>query len=142
MNIIVYGSLMKQASLEATLGRTAVLTKVTVPGYNRVFNAPFDNYAFLNLQFAVDAYIEAAYFELKPAEIANFGEREAGSELVEVKPGFFAFIWPADYVAELPVLQSYVNFCEEGASVLGIDMRQGFITPQTIVDDTLKPLYA
>ena len=50
MNIIAYGSLMNQFSLEATLGRPAKLTKITIPGYSRIFNAPFDGHAFLNLQ--------------------------------------------------------------------------------------------
>lgn len=142
MNIIVYGSLMNQVSLESTLGRPATLTKTEVLGYARIFNAPFDGYAFFNLQADPASFIEVAYFELEGEELVKFAEREAGSDLIEVKPGYFAFVWPANYTQELAVLQSYIDLCQEGADALGIDMQKGLISPQLVVDDTLEPLYA
>jgi hypothetical protein len=36
-------------------------------GWKRICNAPFDGYAYPNLQHAPDVEIEAAYFELEPA---------------------------------------------------------------------------
>lgn len=141
MNIVAYGSLMKQSSLESAVQRPALLRKITVTGWKRVFNAPFDDYAFLNLQRAPGVEIEAAYFELEPAEVELFAEREAGAELVEVKAGFFAFVWPQDYCRDLPALRSYIDVCSEGASELGIDFTVGTDWPQTVVDDTRDPIY-
>lgn len=132
---------MKQSSLESAVQRPALLRKITVTGWKRVFNAPFDDYAFLNLQRAPGVEIEAAYFELEPAEVELFAEREAGAELVEVKAGFFAFVWPQDYCRDLPALRSYIDVCSEGASELGIDFTVGTDWPQTVVDDTRDPIY-
>ncbi|HEX3082842.1 MAG TPA: gamma-glutamylcyclotransferase family protein [Candidatus Saccharimonadia bacterium] len=141
MKIITYGSLMNQASLEVTLGRPAMLTKIVIQGYRRVFNAPFDGYAFLNLASDLSAFLEAAWFEIEEAELSKFAVREAGSQLVKVRPGFMAFIWPQSATQNLPVLQSYINFCEQGAQALDIDMKRGLIKPRRIRNDTAQPLY-
>jgi hypothetical protein len=141
MNIVAYGSLMKQSGLESVLRRSAPLSKITITGWKRIFNAPFDDYAFLNLQRAPGVEIEAAYFELEPAELELFAEREAGAELVEVKAGFFAFVWPQDYCRDLPTLRSYIHVCSDGANELGIDFMVGMDWPQTVVDDAHDPIY-
>jgi hypothetical protein len=75
MKIIAYGSLMKQNSLETTLRRPAKLNKTTVAGWKRVFNAPFDGYAFLNLVASPAVTIESAWFEASSSE-AQFLQNE------------------------------------------------------------------
>ena len=95
MNIVAYGSLMCRGSLESTLGRPAALTKITVPGWRRVFNAAFDEYAYLNLRPDPGGAIEAGFLDMDAAELRLFDEREAGSELTELAPGYLAFVWPA-----------------------------------------------
>lgn len=141
MKLIAYGSLMNQTSLAETLGRQAKLRKIQVMGYQRVFNAPFDDYAFLNLTPARNESIDAAYFYLDRTELPLFAEREAGSSLVEILPGYFAFIWGCPSSTELPVLQSYIEVCVAGANTLGIDFWRGLIPPGQIVNDTRRPLY-
>lgn len=141
MKIIAYGSLMNQKSLENTLQRSVELNVITVPNVQRIFNAPFDNYAFLNIENVKGVSIEAAYFELKPNETKKFTEREEGSEIIEVLPGYFAFVWPKAYSQELPVLQSYIDICLAGCRELNIDLWGGTKVPQAIVDDTSNPLY-
>lgn len=141
MKIVAYGSLMNQNSLEKTLQRSAQLITVTVPNVQRVFNAPFGDYAFLNLAFVEDNSIEAAYFELDKEEIEKFNQRERGSELVEVMAGMYAFVWPKAYCKDLPVLQSYIDFCQTGCRELNINFWPGTQQPQVIFDDAKKPLY-
>jgi len=141
MKVIAYGSLMNRRSLESVVRRPAPLSKVTVSGWRRIFNAPFDGYAFLNLQPAEGRRVEAAYFELDPAEQQLFDEREAGADLVEVARGFHAFVWPEDYCRELPALQSYVDFCSCAADELGVNFTAGLDWPKIIIDDTGNPLY-
>jgi hypothetical protein len=141
MNIIAYGSLMNQAQLTSTLGRPARLRPVELPGYARVFNAPFDGFAFLNLIEAAGTAIEVASFEITPRELPRFAEREAGSQLVPVLAGYYAFVWPEECTAELPVLQSYLAVCAEGAQALGLDVDRGLIAPARVVDDLRQPLY-
>jgi len=126
---------MNQKSLEETLGRPVKLRKTTLNGWVRVFNAPFDGYAFLNLQKCSCKTIEVAYFEIEPWEIKKFAKREAGSDLIEVKKGYIAFVWPANKCQDLPVLQSYIDVCEEGADVLGIDFRAWTIQPKVLFND-------
>ena len=77
MKVIAYGSLLSRASLESVVDRPAPLSKVIVPGWKRVFNAAFDSYGFANIQADAASTIEAAYFELDPAEVRLFAEREA-----------------------------------------------------------------
>jgi hypothetical protein len=141
MNVIAYGSLLNQNSLEKTLGRKATLIPITLLGFQRVFNAQFGDYAFLNVEKMSDATIETAYFSLDEKEAVLFAEREKGSELIEVMPGFVAFVWPEKYCRELPVLQSYIDVCLLGAIVLEIDFWRGTKRPQTILDDRKSPLY-
>ena len=141
MNIVAYGSLMCRSSLESTLRRPAVLAALTVPGWRRVFNAAFDDYAYLNLLPVTGTVIEAASFALDPAELPLFGEREAGSELIEVTPGYFAFVWPGAQCRELPVLRSYIDICRRGADELGIDFVTGTDWPLDVVDDAGDPAY-
>jgi hypothetical protein len=141
MKIIAYGSLMNQKSLEKTLGRPAKLTNITLKGWARVFNAPFDGYAFLNLQQSPGKTIKVAYFEIYADEIAKFAKREAGSDLVEVKKGYFAFVWPAGKCQTLPVLQSYIDICRQGAVDLEIDFQNNTILPIKILDDRQAPKY-
>lgn len=141
MKIIAYGSLMNQASLEATLNRPAQLEKLVVPDVSRIFNASFEGYAYLNLQRDSNSAIEAAYFSLEPPELTNFALREAGSILIEVLPGYFAFTWPVTDIEILPVLQSYLDTCQAGAAQLNINMACGLITPGTIIDDRALPIY-
>lgn len=141
MNVIAYGSLMSQPSLELTLKRPAQLIKISVPNWKRVFNAPFDGYAFLNLQAEPSCTIEAAYFKLKPAEAKLFAEREAGSSLVEVMPRFFGFVWPDECCQKLPVLQSYIDVCRRGASELGLNFSSGLDWPTMVIDDSENPVY-
>jgi hypothetical protein len=141
VNVVAYGSLMRWSSLESTLRRPALLAKVSFPGWRRIFNAPFDDYSYLNLRPVPGAILEAAYFELDAAELGLFDEREAGSELVEVMPAYFAFVWPAAYCRELPVLRSYIDVCRGGADELGIDFTAGTDWPEVVVDDTADPLY-
>ena len=64
MKTVVYGSLMNQSSLESVVHRPTRLSKIIIPGWKRVFNAPFDGYAFLNLQPTLDGIIEAVYLNL------------------------------------------------------------------------------
>jgi hypothetical protein len=142
MNVVAYGSLMCRASLEATLRRPAALTPMTIPGWRRVFNAAFpDGLSYLNLVPALSGQVEAAYFPLGPAELRLFAEREAGSELTEVIPGYHAFTWPASRCRELPVLRSYLDVCRQGAAELGIDLATGTTWPAAIHDDSGRPLY-
>ena len=72
--------------------RPAPLSTIAISGWKRIFNAPFDGYAFLNLQPDESVEIEAGYFELDPADRHLFAEREAGADLIEVMSGFYAFI--------------------------------------------------
>jgi hypothetical protein len=141
VKFIAYGALMNRSSLESVVARPAPLRKIIVSGWKRVFNAPFDEYAFLNLTPAVDSVIEAGYFELDTAELELFAEREAGSQLVEVVPGFHAFVWPDAYCRELPVLRSYINVCSQAAGDLGINFAAGLDWPRDVVDDTENPQY-
>ncbi len=141
MNIIAYGSLLNKQSLETTLQRKTKLNKIILPDYERIFNAPFGEYSFLNLQKNKTSYIETAYFVLKENEIAKFKEREAGSDLIEVLPMYFAFIWPEQYCKILPVLQSYIDICEKGAEQLKIDIWRNIIKPDVIEDDRRNPRY-
>ena len=141
MKFVVYGALMNRSSLESVVGPSAPLSKIVVPGWKRVFNAPFDGYAFLNLTPAAGSKIEAAYFRLDPAMLERFAEREAGSELVEVVPGFHAFVWPEPYCRELPTLRSYIDVCSHAARDLGIDLTLGLDWPRNVVDDTENPQY-
>lgn len=124
-----------------TLGRKTKLLKLTLNGYARIFNAKFDNFAFLNIQKIPGQKIEAGYFEIDASEVKLFEKREAGSRLVKVKSDFYAFIWPEYLTAELPVLFSYVNACVNGANELKINFWQGTKWPKQIIDDRLSPLY-
>lgn len=142
MKLIAYGSLMNQLSLERTLGRSAQLSKISLPGWRRVFNAPFDGYAFLNLERAKGIAIEAAYFKLEKRELILFAEREAGSELLEVKPGYYAFVWPRDYCRNLPALESYITLCKAASVELGIDFSAGLSMPPTVINDLHNPIYS
>ena len=90
MKLVVYGSLLNQQSLEKTLGRRVTLYPMQLSGYTRVFNAPFDGYAFANLTSSSDV-IDAAYVEMESEELVRFVEREAGSEVIEVA----AAAWPS-----------------------------------------------
>lgn len=141
MKIVAYGSLMSRSSLESVVRRPSSFGKIIIPGWKRVFNAPFDGYAFLNLQPTPDCKIEAVYFELDPTELQLFDVREAGAELVEVVPGFYAFVWPDDYCRDLPALRSYIDICSQAARELGIDFTVGLDWPETVVDDTENPEY-
>jgi hypothetical protein len=142
MKVIVYGSLMNRTSLESVLQRPALLSKIAVAGWKRVFNAPFDGYSFLNLRPAENDAIEAAYFELDPSEQQLFAEREAGADLIEVVPGFYAFIWPEEYCRDLPALQSYIDICSRAAGELGVDFASGVDWPEVIIDDKKNPEYS
>jgi hypothetical protein len=142
VNIVAYGSLMRRQSLEATLGRPATLTKITIPGWQRVFDAAFaDGFAYLNLRAAPGGQIEAAHFTLAPAELRLFAEREEGADLTEVLPGYHAFVWPRERCRDLPVLCSYIDICRRGAAELGISLSAGTAWPATIRDDSAAPLY-
>jgi hypothetical protein len=142
MKVVAYGSLMHRPSLEATLRRPAALTRITVPGWRRVFNAPFpDGLSYLNIAPALSGQIEAGYFIAEPAELPLFADREAGSELVEVMSGYHAFVWPRDAWRELPVLRSYLQVCREGAAGLGVSLELGTSWPAVVRDDSASPLY-
>src|SRR5581483_11787249 len=118
------------------------LTRVTIPGWRRVFNAAFpDGLSYLNLVPALSSQVEAAWFRLAPDELALFAEREAGSDLTEVIPGYHAFTWPASRCRELPVLRSYLDVCARGAAELGLDLATGTAWPATVHDDSGRPLY-
>jgi hypothetical protein len=142
MNVVAYGSLMYRPSLEGTLRRPAALTPITVPGWRRVFNAPFaDGQSYLNIQPALSSQMQAAYFTVAVAELPLFADREAGSELVEVMTGYHAFVWPPDACRELPVLRSYLDMCRLGAAGLGVDLDLGTTWPAVVRDDTVSPRY-
>jgi hypothetical protein len=141
LKIIGYGSLLSRSSLESTLRRPAPLTKTTVTGWRRVFNAEFGGYAFGNLRRDPEAIIEAAFFELAAAEVDLFADREKGSELAEVAPGYFAFVWPDGRCRDLPVLRSYIDVCRRGAGEMGIDIERGTDWPGVVVDDSAAPAY-
>lgn len=142
MNIIAYGSLMKQSSLETTLGRPTPLSKIVLPGVQRVFNVPFDGYAFLNLQINRKSTIEAAYFSIDPNEINHFALREANSDLIEICPGYFAFTWRSSRTQNLPVLQSYIALCQFGADEMNLNFERGLIVPSIVFEDLQQPQYA
>jgi hypothetical protein len=141
MNIVAYGSLMSRRSLERTLKRPAILNKIIIPGYGRIWNAPFDGFSYLNLQYKQGFTMEAAYFELRANEIELFKEREAGSILLEVLPGYFAFQWPLALCEELAVPRSYITICEQGAWELGINMWKAALSPKEIIEDNDNPVY-
>ena len=94
---------------------------MTLNDYARIFNAKFGDFAYLNIQKIPGQKIEAGYFEITSSEVKLFRKCEAGSLLVEIKPGYFAFIWPEYLTAELPVLFSYINTCVNGANELKIN---------------------
>jgi hypothetical protein len=142
MKVIAYGSLMHRPSLEATLRRPATLTRITIPGWRRLFNAPFpDGLSYLNIAPALSSQIEAGYFTADPSELPLFADREAGSELVEVMSGYHAFVWPRHAWRELPVLRSYLEVCRLGAEALGVALDLGTTWPTVVRDDTARPLY-
>ncbi len=132
---------MNRNSLKKTLQRDVELTTLVIPSVTRVFDAPFSEYAYCNLKFARDTSIQAAYFSMEEQELKKFAEREAGSIMVEVLPSFFAFVWPEEKCRTLPVLQSYIDFCMQGANELTIDFWEGTKKPKKIIDDRKKPLY-
>jgi hypothetical protein len=142
VNVVAYGALMHRPSLEATLRRPARLNRLTIPGWRRVFDAAFpDGLAYLNLRPALSTQIQAAWFNVAEPELRLFADREAGSDLVEVLPGFHAFVWPEARCREFPVLSSYVDICRRGAKALGIDLAQGTTWPATIRNDSANPAY-
>lgn len=141
MKIVAYGSLQNKVSLEATLGRPVSYDVITVEGYQKVFNAPFGDYAFLNLQKNVESSFDCLYFDIDPTELDKFAVREAGSELVEIMPSYWAFIWPSDYCRDLPVLKSYIDVCEVAAKQNELYLWQGAVLPCEVINDTQKPLY-
>jgi len=142
VNVIAYGSLMYRQGLEWTLGRSAALTKITIPGWQRVFDAAFeDGFAYCNLRRSPGSRIEAAYFTLEAAELDRFAEREEGSRLTEVLPGYHAFVWSGERCRELPVLCSYIDICRRGAAELCVRLSLGTEWPATIHDDTAAPMY-
>jgi len=132
---------MNKDSLKKTLERDAILCKLVIPGYRRVFNAPFGSYAFLNLEKCDARSTEVLYFTIDRRELKLFQERERGSKLVEIRKGYYAFVWPEEKCAKLPVLQSYVDICSEGASNMGIDFWKNTVKPSKIVDDRKSPRY-
>jgi hypothetical protein len=142
MKVVAYGSLMHRPSLEATLRRPAALTRITIPGWRRVFNAPFpDGLSYLNIAPALSGQIEAGYFTVEAAELPLFADREAGSELVEVMSGYHAFVWPRPAWRELPVPRSYLEVCRQGADGLGVNLELGTTWPAVVHDDSAGPLY-
>jgi hypothetical protein len=142
VNIVAYGSLMHRQSLEATLGRPATLTRITIPGWRRVFDAACsDGFSYLNLRAALSSQVDAAHFTLTPAELRLFAEREEGSDLIEVLPGYHAFVWPRERCRDLPVLCSYIDICRRGAAELGISLSAGTSWPSALYDDSAAPLY-
>jgi hypothetical protein len=142
VNVVAYGSLMHRPSLEATLRRPAQLNRITILGWRRVFNAAFpDGLAYLNLRPALSTQVQAAWFTVAESELRVFADREAGSDLVEVLPGYHAFVWPEASCRELPVLSSYIDICQRGAKALGIDFAAGTTWPATIRNDSANPAY-
>ena len=141
MYIIAYGSLMDSAQLSQTLGRTAQLRLIILNGVARIFNAPFAGYAYLNLRFDPNSSVEAAWFMLQPSELVKFAEREAGSVLSEVAPGYYAFVWPNPPSTALETPRSYLELCQTAAIRLGIDFEIGLIRPARIAEDLNEPIY-
>jgi hypothetical protein len=141
MKIVAYGSLMNRISLERTMKRPVKLSEIIISGYRRIYNAPFDGFSYLNIQYQQGITMEAAYFALHADEIELFKEREAGSLLVGVLPGYFAFQWPLTLCKELSVPRSYITICEQGARELGINMWKGTLLPKEITEDTGDPVY-
>lgn len=141
MKLFAYGSLMNQSSLAGQLGRPTALTPSLLWGFRRVFNAPFDEYAYLNLEQSPGACVSGAVFELNEQEIELFRDREAGSCLTEVSAGCFAFIWPDRACRELPVVQSYLDLCEAGANALQINFWAYTRRPRVIINDRHSPIY-
>ncbi len=142
MKIIAYGSLQNRQSLEATLGRSVTYGRTKVIGYEKVFNAPFGNYAFLNLRKNTSASFTCVYFTIQPGELCKFKDREAGSVLAEIMPDFWAFVWPESYCRALPVLQSYIDVCEKGYAQNTLDFWRSTVTPKTFVNDRKQPIYS
>jgi hypothetical protein len=141
MKIIAYGSLLYKPSLERSLGRNATLMPLILPGYKRVFNAPFDGYSYTNIVPLPTTAIEAAYFQISRSELARFALREAGSDLMEVLPSYYAFIWPTSLCLELSVPQSYLDVCLSGAEQLGLDFWVGTTRPSVVEADRQSPVY-
>lgn len=141
MKIIAYGSLLNVKSMAITFEELKTLRKINLPGFGRIFNAPFGQYSYLNLREGKNLQIEAAYFEVDNNQLKILKKREAGAELVEVMPGFFAFIWRGKYCKKKPVLASYIKVCEDGAQNLGVNFWEGTIKPLKIVNDLKKSLY-
>ncbi len=141
MKIIAYGSLLNLKSLEKTLGRKTTLIPIEVAGVERIFNAPFGEYSFLNLKFNKFSVIGAAYFELTEREVGKFSEREAGSKLRVVMKGYYAFCWNGRTDKNLPVLQSYIDVCVSGAASLGVEFWKNTKRPTLVINDLARPLY-
>lgn len=141
MKIIAYGSLMNKRSLEKTICRPVTVRPMILRGYKRVFSAPFDGFSFLNLQKSRNTRIAVGYFNIAQKELELFSRREAGSRLIEVQNGYFAFVWPRRKCALLPVLASYIKVCETGARQLKINFWGNTVKPQIVFDDLAKPLY-
>lgn len=142
MKIIAYGSLMNKDSLKKTLKRDVLLCKIVITGYRRVFNAPFSSYAFLNLEKCETRNTEMAYFTINKQELKLFWERERGSKLVEIKQGYYAFVWPRESCVELSVLQSYIDICLGGARELDVNFWKNTVRPKVIVNDRKNPGYS
>ena len=141
MKIVAYGSLLNLKSLEKTLGRKAILIPIEVKGVERIFNVPFGKYSFLNLKPNKNSVIGAAYFELTDSELDKFSEREAGSRLIEVIKGYYAFCWNGKTNETLPVLQSYIDICVSGAKALGVEFWKNTKRPALVINDLARPLY-
>ncbi|MFA7244537.1 MAG: gamma-glutamylcyclotransferase family protein [Patescibacteria group bacterium] len=139
--IIAYGSLLDSKSRQKTIPTTKKLTPLNLKGYERIFNAPFKDRAYLNMRKNPDSEVQVAYFKVNDSELDDLISRESGSDLVEVANDCFAFIWPEKKSAQLPVYASYIKVCERGAAELGINFWQGTIEPVEIIDDLTDPKY-
>ncbi len=141
MRLIAHTSLLNQASLERTLGWPAILTRLDIPGFQRVFNAPVGQYAYGNLQPQAGSLVQAACFELPDTALGSLRDREIGYQLVEILPDHWAFIRPPQTCQALPVLRSYIRVAEQGAAALGLDFWSGTQYPAHIIEDLESPRY-
>ena len=116
-----YGSLTNKRSLQKTLPNKKIAGWAYLVGFRRKFNAPAQDYLFLNIVPKTDRIIKGVLIPVSKEELNNLKKREVGYEAVDVTKNIkyaasgrvFTFIAPDKIYPERKILQSYINVCLE-----------------------------
>lgn len=148
MYVFAYGSLMNPRSRAKSLPGEHATRSITLKGYRRKMNAPFDGYAYLNIIPSDTHTVEGVLIPVSEHELLLLTEREKGYEKTEVSAQLsepvdgdvYAFTMP-DSECTLKVPRSYIMTCTSGMSENG---RQQWLS-ETILygiqEDLTAPVY-